>query len=246
MADPIYWSNYPEAQNPKSYLNSFGDLPKVMPSPDPRNSTVKEKDSQFRKKAKKSSIKIGRKISQSLGMTSKKHKTLSRTSLTRDFSEEIHSVGSTSSLSSTSSGERPTHPEQNSVHLKVTTNGVAINNSNQSIITIENVGHIDRNEEEVLTTNDSIDKDCNHSSDQMSDGSDIQSVDNNNQVIKEQNKEKNGLVLNVILPDECTDSIELCEIGDRNGQNKENRYITDDEIESYSDLWNSIRSAKKS
>ncbi len=89
------WTNFLEAQNPKAYLNSFGDLPRIIPSPKPlpplefRGS----KSNNFRKFDKKSKPKLPNiKIEF-------KRKSLSRTELTKDSLDEIRSTSSSSDSS---------------------------------------------------------------------------------------------------------------------------------------------------
>ena len=143
VADPVAWSNYPEAQNPKSYLNSFGDLPKVLPSPDVRSIT---KD---KKKEKKSKSKRKISITKSMRLGTGRKRTMSRTSLTRDNDE-----GETSSMSDEEHGGP-------SPRKTVTFMGNGV--SHQSIVTIETTGR--HNDDRVAAVRSSGDEDDQHVSD---------------------------------------------------------------------------------
>jgi hypothetical protein len=125
--DPVFWSNYPEAQNPKSYLNSFGDLPKIIASPEPSapgsraaHKTLKDKYDD----------KIKRKISKTMKMGGKR-RTMSRTELTRDYSDEMESSSSSDTTS-------PVNHRRNYHQIHATEYALNVMNGNQSIVTIEN------------------------------------------------------------------------------------------------------------
>jgi len=122
--DPHLWSNYPEAQNPKMYLNSFGELPKVILSPNPSvsldlrsNSTKRSHKYNKKPKNKLPNIKMG--------ITKK---TISRTELMADSLDEIRSTSSSSSSS----------PVNEPVVNHYIVDDSKLNFNNESIITIEN------------------------------------------------------------------------------------------------------------
>ncbi|CAG2108623.1 unnamed protein product [Medioppia subpectinata] len=127
--DPVFWSNYPEAQNPKSYLNSFGDLPKIISSPEPSSQAGKSGKSGHKTFKDKYDDQIKRRISKTMKMGVKR-KTISRTELTRDYSDD-----EITSSSSTSPSISPVNHKHSYYQMKANQCGPE---PNESIITIEN------------------------------------------------------------------------------------------------------------
>ena len=166
-------------------------------------------------------------------MGGKKNRTISRTSLTRDYNEEINSDSSSdtpSSMSSTSTDQIITVERQaKGTYYKISANEVGVNANSESIITIENFGHnMAVGVEEVLSS--SADNECN----QTQDESDDKSVDY-------VNIERNTSVSKGILSDECTDSIELTEQEVRDPNNRSEK---EPEVKEFTDLWSSLSKGK--